>query len=301
MFAQHLPARRRRRRLRRQKRDGVRQGQALGVGPLGDGGVDLAPVHIGAELAGLHAHQATIGMVAQRASRFGGAEASAATLFLGDDEVDGPIGADGENVVVPGQAGVHLPMLHIGAKTPDARHDGLLGLGMLRHFAGQGEQGHGLFKGDLGSVEPLGDGGALGLLCFAELQIGPEATITGGDLLARFRIKTKRAHARPVAVACRRFARRSLRQGAGELAFGIVGAADEGAELSKLQRELSRCAGRATARVRAIFLGGEDMGAQDIVERVENLRRAQILGAFDGHDEVAPEIAQHLFIVFFVV
>ena len=43
------------------------------------------------------------------------------------------------------------------------------------------------------------------------------------------------------------------------------------------------------------------MRAEIIIERVENLRRAQILGLAHGRREILPEIAQHLLPVDLVI
>ena len=41
-------------------------------------------------------------------------------------------------------------------------------------------------------------------------------------------------------------------------------------------------------------LGGKDMRAQDLVQRLQHLADAQVLDLVDGAHEVAPEIAQHV-------
>ena len=79
----------------------------------------------------------------------------------------------------------------------------------------------------------LGQGGALGLLAVAELDIGAEAADLKMDLFARFGIGAEDA------VAGSSFgglAGGGVRKLHGVLAFGIVGAADEGAEFAQLQR-----------------------------------------------------------------
>ena len=84
-------------------------------------------------------------------------------------------------------------------------------------------------------------------------------------------------------------------QGLGVFAFGIVRAADEGAELAQLQTHAAICADRALARVAAVFAHGEEMRAEKFVKRVQNFAHAEFLGAVDGLGERFPEIAQHLF------
>src|SRR6185437_15230937 len=67
-----------------------------------------------------------------------------------------------------------------------------------------------------------------------------------------------------------------------ELALGIVRAADEGAEPAELQAKPAVAAGRAEVR------------PQLLVELVQHLADAEVLGLADSGREGAPELAQHL-------
>ena len=51
---------------------------------------------------------------------------------------------------------------------------------------------------------------------------------------------------------------------------------------------------RALARVAALGLGREDVGAEDLVEGLQHVADAQVLDLVDGAGEVAPEVAQHV-------
>src|SRR5439155_6992954 len=82
-------------------------------------------------------------------------------------------------------------------------------------------------------------------------------------------------------------------------AFGVIGAADEGAEAAEFEGEASGAAAWAEARVApgsvvwAIL--GKEMAAELGVERFEHRLDRQVLGAGDGGREIAPEIAEQLF------
>ena len=86
-----------------------------------------------------------------------------------------------------------------------------------------------------------------------------------------------------------------LRERARIAAFGIVGTADERAELSKLQRQAPGVTRGATARIAAVRLGGENMRAEKLVEIVEHFGRTQVFGLRDGCGKVRPELPQHVF------
>ena len=82
---------------------------------------------------------------------------------------------------------------------------------------------------------------------------------------------------------------------AGVVAFGIVRAADEGAELAELQRQLAgrRSSGRRAGRMPS-SRGGKTSGASSLVQRVEHVGDAQFLGLVDWRGEFLPELAQHV-------
>ena len=86
----------------------------------------------------------------------------------------------------------------------------------------------------------------------------------------------------------------ALAELAREAAFGIIRAADEGAEAAQLQAQFALAAARADARAGAVRVRREDVRTQDFVQLVDDLRDLQVLGAADRGGEVAPEIAQQL-------
>src|SRR6185503_766621 len=76
-------------------------------------------------------------------------------------------------------------------------------------------------------------------------------------------------------------------------AVRIVRAADEGAELADLERQLTVAAGRALTRISSLGAWWKDMGCQNFIQRVENIGDAQLLRGLNGGDEIPPEIAQN--------
>ena len=77
-------------------------------------------------------------------------------------------------------------------------------------------------------------------------------------------------------------------------AFRIVRAADEGAVLAELQRQIAGAAFRADARVGAVLARREHQRRQFLVQRVEHVGDAQFLDVVDGAGKILPEIAQHV-------
>src|SRR4029079_6899738 len=81
---------------------------------------------------------------------------------------------------------------------------------------------------------------------------------------------------------------------AGVAALRIVRAADEGAIFAQLKIQRAVAAIGAGARIAAIALVREDMGAEQVGQRVQHLGGAQILGAVEGRRKVARESPQDL-------
>ena len=216
-------------------------------------------------------------MVADRARGPAAAEtAAAAARFLGQDQIDRAIGADAQHVVVTAEIGVGLSVLHIGAVASDARDDRLAAFGMARDFARQRQQGQRLLERDVARRQALGQRRTFRLFAFAQLHIGAKAAIAQRDFVARDGIIAQHTHART------RVTIGAGRQRAGELAFWIIRAADEGAELGQFQRQLSGVAGRAGARIAAVALVWKNVRREQVVEIVEHLRGAQILRSCKG-------------------
>src|SRR3974377_1815304 len=79
----------------------------------------------------------------------------------------------------------------------------------------------------------------------------------------------------------------------GEVAFRIIRAADESTKAAELEREPASPAIRALTSVAAVRGLREDVRLQQVVERVEHLRHAQVLDLLYRADEIDPEIVQH--------
>ncbi len=83
---------------------------------------------------------------------------------------------------------------------------------------------------------------------------------------------------------------------AGELAFGIARAADKGAVPAELQGKLALMAERAFARI-GLYVSvrirlREDIRPERLVEGVEHMGDAQVLGLADGGFELLPELGE---------
>src|SRR5580704_6275808 len=178
-------------------------------------------------------------------------------------------------------------MRDIGPVAAEIRHDRIAGLGMLAHFARQREQTQRRFEVDRGCIGAFGNARALRLLAFAELHIGTETTDLQRHFLAGAGIDAELARLCTTGLAG------FGAELAGEFAFGIVRAADEGAETSELQSKSARAAGGTAARVDAGFAGSrKDVRSEDLIEIVDDLADLQIFGLADSGGEIAPEIAQ---------
>src|SRR5205807_3571251 len=103
-----------------------------------------------------------------------------------------------------------------------------------------------------------------------------------------FRIFPQFLHA---SVAVRTVARREL---AGIAALGVIGAADEAAELAELERKPPAFAARAFARIAAVRARRKEVRRQHLVERIDHLGDAKLFYVADSSGELAPEIAQQI-------
>ena len=163
-------------------------------------------------------------------------------------------------------------------------------VGMARDLARQRQKRERLFQRHVGGASAARQRRALGLLALALLHVVAEAAVAQRDLLAGRRVLAEHAHARPVALGA--FGARR-RQNAGELAFGIVRAADEGAVLAELQRQLPLAAERAErADRRRRRARGKCAGPSSSLRLSSTCRRAEVLDAADGAGEIVPEFAQ---------
>ena len=184
------------------------------------------------------------------------------------------------------------------AEAADAGGDRLAGLRMLANLARQREEFHGEIQLHVGGRGILRNACALRLFAFgvivglAELDVGSEAARLHRDIEAALRILAKNAVAACIAIGG---------EGTGVAALGVVGAADERAELACLEVQLSGAAGRALARIAAVLARRIDVRPEHIVEHVEHFGNANILDVIDHADEVVPEILQDLLPRHFVV
>src|SRR5258707_4996059 len=137
--------------------------------------VDIGPVTSGLD------RDRTTGWVIAKGSRRGGCiiaeAASAEAAFFRDDKIDRAIAADLQNIFILADIGVGLTVLDIGSETAEPGEDGLLGFGVLRNLARQGEKFQRLFQRDIGGLHRLWHGRALRLVAFAKLDISAEASI----------------------------------------------------------------------------------------------------------------------------
>ena len=182
-------------------------------------------------------------------------------------------------------------MLDIGPEAAEARGNGLAGLRMQPHLARQRQELERAVEIDALGIGALGQRRTLGLLpaILAELDIGPETAAAQRHLEPADRIDADRL---PLAAERGRVA--AVGKLAGEAAFGIVGAADEGTELADLEAEAPGGAGRAGARIAAGLRAGEDMRPEHVVQGIEHLRDAQFADVLYRGDEIAPEVAKHV-------
>ena len=182
-------------------------------------------------------------------------------------------------------------MLDVGAEAAEARGDRLAVLGMGADGARQRQQRQSALEIDAFEIEALRDRGALRLLLaiLAKLHVGPEAATAKGDIEAGLGIGAEQ-----LAFVAEGGLVAALGELPGEAAVGIVGAADEGAELSDLEAEAAFATGRAGARIAAFVRCREDVGPEHVVQRIEHLGDTEVADILHRGDEVAPEVAEHV-------
>ena len=235
-----------------------------------DRGVDAAGRDIGAVAAALDRDTAKRRMIAERLAGIGAETAAARALgdLLGDQR-HRAIEPDVEHLVAGLEAGIGLLMAHERPEAAEAGRDRLAGLRMLADLARQRQQLQRQFEFDVAGRHVLRNAGALRLfalgiiLLLAELDIGAEPSGLHHDVEIGRRILAEDAVGAGFAVGGER---------TGVAAFRIVGAADEGAELSGLEVELAGAAGRALPEIAAILARRIDVRPQHVVERVQHLR-----------------------------
>ena len=251
---------------------------------------------VGAVAAFVQGHRLAVArMVAQRLQG-----RRAAALGLGE-QIDRPVETDGQDVFVRRNRLVGVGLAHVGAVASDAGGD-------LRAFvaaqgARQRQQAECRRQVDAVGGHALRQRRALGLdrlvlSLLAELHVVTVGSLAQADLLAALRIF---AQAPGAGLAGGRAAVAVLglhRKGAGEAALRIVGAADEAAGLAEPQAEPAGAAGRTEARVavRILRIRREEVGAQVLVQRIDDVGDAQLLRLLDGLVEGLPEAQQHLLV-----
>ena len=179
-------------------------------------------------------------------------------------------------------------MLHEGPIAAEPRQDHLAVLGMGADLARQAQQAQALFQVHGRGRPGLGQAGALGLVAFAQLHIGAKPAALQIDDQPSLGIGPQLA----IAIGGVGLVALGLGDGPGEAAFGIVGAADEGAELAGLQRQPTGAAGRTGSGIGAVALVGEDVRTQGVVQGVQHVGDAQLGDFADGGVEVLPELPQ---------
>ena len=216
--------------------------------------------------------------------------------FLGQ-HIDGAVETDGQNVVILVERGEDVGHLHIRPKPPDACLDRLFQLRVNAHDARQREQAERLFQRDRLAIHAFGERGAAGFdlaarLLLALLGIQPIRAATDGDLLAGGRMGAEIAHPLLQRGRCLVLATIDC-QPAGEGAIRVVRAADERAMPPQTQPKPPLAAGRAHARVGAVLTGGEEMRAELLIQRVDDVGDLQVFGLGDRRREIPPEGMHH--------
>src|SRR5690349_5179494 len=124
---------------------------------------------------------------------------------------------------------------------------------MKAHFARERQQAKCLLQIHGFGGKTFWNAGTLRLLAIAQLHIGTEASRLQRYFFTGLRIDAERAGRCVAAVLI------AATQLARVAAFRIIRAADKGPELSEFQVEAAASAGRATARIAAVFALREHM------------------------------------------
>ena len=197
-------------------------------------------------------------MRAQFLQRLSAARARAAAVLLAfGEQRHRAVEADGEHILGRFQRGIAAVMLQIRPEAAEARHDRLADFGMQAHFARQRQQLQRCFQIDRLGGEALWEcRPARGFSPFAaQLHIGSEAPdFSAISSPVSGSMPSTRGSAVAVLIAAPHLARVA--------AFGIIRAADEGAELAELQIEPAIAAGGTGARIAAVVALREHMRAR---------------------------------------
>ena len=216
-----------------------------------------------------------------------GAPAAAAVRRIGDTR-HRRIHADVEDFGGAGQLRIFAVMEQIGTIAPQPRDDRLAAFRMRPDVARQAQEPQRIVQIEILGRNILRDRRALRLLAIAELDIRSEPAAPLRHLEPAFGIGAERFGASVGAVAAAR-----LREFARKFALGIVAARDEGPEAPAAQCQPSGAAIRANARIAAVALVGEEIGAEKFVERRGDLRRLLLHHLAGTRLEVAPEAFEY--------
>ena len=188
-------------------------------------------------------------------------------------------------------------MAQIRTITANRCFDFFAGFGMCADNAGQSEQLQRPFQIEI--VEILGYARALGFLALAQLDVGAETAGLAFDRQARFRVFAENRVLPAVVAFAARFGKL-----AGELAVGVIGAGNKGAEPSAAQGKSAaiaafRFAQRAMAGVLAVGPFGEEIVGQEFVQNLGNFRGLLLHDLFGLGLEVLPEVLEQRLPLFF--
>src|SRR5690606_12974693 len=281
------------RRPRIDQRDRLLGGDVLGLHLLGQRGVGRAVGHVRPVAARHDLDLAAAGrMRAERLDRLGPGPAACAALAVGRfrQERDRGVHAGLEHVARAGELGVLAVVREVRAITADAGGDRLPRFGVRTDLTWQREQLDRPLEVEVGEVAR--NGRALGVLAFAELDIGPETAGLAMNLKPGRGIAAHRL----VLVAV-------LSVGLAELppvcALGVVRAGDERAEAAAAQRQASAAtplgeAPGALPWIATVGLRREQVIRQELVEHFGDFRGLALHDLVALRLEVAPELLEHV-------
>ena len=212
-----------------------------------------------------------------------------AAALLVADQHDRPVQADGEHVLVARQGGIGAVVVDVGAEAAEPGGDGFAGFGMRPDLPRQGEQSESRLEIHRVRRQVFRQRCALRLVLVrpgCALDVEPVRPALQHHRQVGRRVPAERAGLRGTVGI--------VGQRAGVAAGGVVRAADERAVPPELQAEPPVPAGWTGARIPALFAGREEMRAQRLVERVEDVLDPKLAGLRDRAGEIAPEIGQHL-------
>ena len=209
---------------------------------------------------------------------------------------EGAVHAHRQHVVILVERLEDRAAAHIGAEASEPRRDFLPRPGVAPDDTRQGEQPECLIQRDSVGRHAIGKACSFWL---GRLALGIRAGLAELDVEAVGAAPERHLLARRGVLAQFLVAARALglagidAEGARVAAFGVVGAADEGAGAPQPQAKPPIAAGGAGARVRAVLAGGEDMRAEILVQRVDHVADLEVARRLHRGRELGPEGAHH--------